>query len=100
MNIIVANCDTKQWSTWLGANKTSLNIEKNEQAIFKSPQKYFLMKSNLNVTDKGIYPTNSVKYIGVLRIDKLIYWHDQVNDNAVKLNRTNKNLKIYLLCSI
>ena len=42
----------------------------------------------INFTGKRLYPSNSVKYLGV-RIDKFLHWHDQVNNIAVKLNRVN-----------
>ena len=42
----------------------------------------------INFTGKRLYPSNSVKYLGV-RIDKFLHWHDQVNNIAVKLNRAN-----------
>ena len=42
------------------------------------------MKSKLNKIEKGyIYQT-----VGV-RINKFLHWHDQVNNNAVKLNISN-----------
>ena len=42
------------------------------------------MKSKLNLLEKGyIYQT-----VGV-RINKFLHWHDQVNNNAVKLNISN-----------
>ena len=42
----------------------------------------------IKLTGKRLYPSNSVKYLGV-RIDKFLHWHDQVNNIAVKLNKAN-----------
>ena len=42
----------------------------------------------IKLIGKRLYPSNSVKYLGV-RIDKFLHWHDQVNNIAVKLNRAN-----------
>ena len=49
------------------------------------------MKSKLNLLEKGYIPSNAVKYLGV-RIDKVLHWHDQVNNFALKLNRANSLL--------
>ena len=35
----LANDDMKQLNNWLSANKISLNVEKTELVIFKSPRK-------------------------------------------------------------
>ena len=78
----------KQLNNWLSANKISLNVEKTELVIFKSPRKVLSDEIKIKLTGKRLYPSNSVKYLGV-RIDKFLHWHDQVNNIAVKLNRAN-----------
>ena len=78
----------KQLNNWLSANKISLNVEKTELVIFKSPRKVLSDEIKIKLTRKRLYPSNSVKYLG-LRIDKFLHWHDQVNNIAVKLNRAN-----------
>ena len=78
----------KQLNNWLSANKTSLNVEKTELVFFKSPRKVLSNEIKIKLTGKRLYPSNSVKYLGV-RIDKFLHWHDQVNNIAVKLNRAN-----------
>ena len=80
--------DMKQLNNWLSANKTSLNVEKTELVIFKSPKRVLSDEIKIKLTRKRLYPSNSVKYLGV-RIDKFLHWHDQVNNIAVKLNRAN-----------
>ena len=72
----------------MSANKISLNIEKTELVIFKSPSKILSDQTKIKLTGKRLHPSNSVKYLGV-RIDKFLHWHDQVNNIAVKLNGTN-----------
>ena len=84
----LVNCDMKQLNNWLSANKISLNIEKTELVFFKSPRKVLSDEIKIKLTGKRLYPSNSVKYLGV-RIDKFLHWHDQVNNIAVKLNRAN-----------
>ena len=37
---------------------------------------------------KRLYPSNSEKYLGI-KINRFLYWHDQVNSIAVKLNGAN-----------
>ena len=78
----------KQLNNLLSANKISLNVEKTELVIFKSPRKVLSDEIKIKLTGQWLYPSNSVKYLGV-RIDKFLHWHDQVNDIAVKLNRAN-----------
>ena len=41
----------------------------------------------IKLSGKRFYPTNSIKYLG-LKIDRFLYWHDQVN-SIVKLSRAN-----------
>ena len=80
----------KQLNNWLSANKISLkvNVEKTELVIFKYPRKVLSDEIKIKLTGKRLYPSNSVKYLGV-RIDKFLHRHDQVNNIAVKLNRAN-----------
>ena len=80
--------DMKQLNNWLSAYKISLNVEKTELVIFKNPTKVLYDEMKIKLTGKRLYPSKSVKYLGV-RIDKFLHWHDQVNNIAVKLNRAN-----------
>ena len=72
----------------MSANKISLSVEKTELVIFKSPRKVLSDEIKTKFTEQRIYSSNPVKYLGV-RIDKFLHWLDQMNDNAVKLNRAN-----------
>ena len=82
------NRDMKHLNNWLNANKISFNIEKTELVIFKSPRKVLLDEIKIKLSGKRLYPSNSVKYLGI-KIDRFLHWHDQVNSIAVKLNRAN-----------
>ena len=82
------NRDMKHLNNWLSANKISLNVEKTELVIFKSPRKVLLDEIKIKLSGKRLYPSNSVKYLGI-KIDRFLHWHDQVNSIAVKLNRAN-----------
>ena len=67
----LVNHDMKQLNNWLSANKISLNVEKTELVIFKSPRKVLSDEIKIKLTGKRLYPSNSVKYLGV-RIDKFL----------------------------
>ena len=80
--------DMKHLNNELSANKISLDVEKTELVIFKSPRKVLLDEIKIKLSGKRLYPSNSVKYLGI-KIDRFLHWHDQVNSIAVKLNRAN-----------
>ena len=58
----------KQLNNWLSANKVSLNVEKFELVIFKSPRKVLPDEIKIKLSGKRLYPSNSVKHLGI-RID-------------------------------
>ena len=72
----------------MSANKISLNVEKTELVIFKSPRKVLLDEIKIKLSGKRLYPSNSIKYLGV-KIDSILHWHDHGNSIAVILNRAN-----------
>ena len=78
----------KHYNNPLSANKISVNVEKTELVIFKSPRKLLLAEMKIKLNGKKLYSSNSVKYLGI-KIDRFLHWHDQVNSIAVKLNRAN-----------
>ena len=82
------NIDLKNLINWLNANKISLNFEKTEMVIFKSKRKKFNDAVKIKLSGKKIYPTASVKYLGV-KIDQHFTWQHHINYLSVKLNRAN-----------
>ena len=56
--------------------------------IFKSKQKRFEGDLKIELCGKRLYPTESVKYLGV-KIDTNLSWQYHVNDLSIKLNRAN-----------
>ena len=40
----------------------------------------------IKFSGKRLYPSNSVKYLGI-KIDRFLHWHDRGKRIAVKLNR-------------
>ena len=84
----LVNHDMKHLNNWLSANKISLNIEKTELVIFKSPRNVLLDEIKIKLCGKRLYPSNSIKYLDV-KIDRFLHWHGQVKSIAAKLNRAN-----------
>ena len=64
LNKLVNADDLKHLANRLNANKVALNI-KTEMVIFKSKQKKFEGDLKIKLYGKGLYPTESVKYLGV-----------------------------------
>ena len=69
----LVNADLKHLVNWLNANKISLKLEGDLK---------------IKLCGKKLYPTESVKYLGV-KIDTNLTWQHHVNDLSIKLNRTN-----------
>ena len=55
---------------------------------FKSKQNKFEGDLKVRLCGKRLYPTESVKYLGI-KIEANLNWQCQVNDLSVKLNRAN-----------
>ena len=53
----LVNCDMKHLNNWLSANKISLNVEKTELVIFKSPWKVLLDEIKIKLSGKRLYPS-------------------------------------------
>ena len=56
--------------------------------IFKFKHKKFEGDLKIKLCGKRLYPTESVKYLGV-KIDTNLSWQYHVNDLSIKLNRGN-----------
>ena len=56
--------------------------------IIKSKYKKFEGNLRIKLCGKRLYPTESVKYLGV-KIDANLSWQRHVNDLSIKLNRAN-----------
>ena len=61
----LVNYDLKNLLYWLNANKTSLNVKKTELVALKSKSKQFDGEIKLKLSRKRLFPTDSVKYLGV-----------------------------------
>ena len=56
--------------------------------IFTRQRKKIASEVKIKLSRKRLYPTDSVKYLGI-RIDKNLNWKHHVRDIAIKLNRAN-----------
>ena len=72
-------------------NKISLNVSKTEFIIFKPKRKPLNVNMKIKLNGKRLYPTDSVKYLGV-KIDSKLNWKSHVNATATKLNQANAML--------
>ena len=70
--------------------------------IFKSKRKKFEGDLKIKLSGKRLYPTESVKYLGV-KIDTNLTWQYHVDDLSIKLNRANAflfKMRKYVSCKI
>ena len=70
--------------------------------IFKSKQKKVQVDLKIKLSGKRLYPTESVKYLG-MKIDTNLSWQYHVNYLSVKLNRANVllfKMRKYVSCKI
>ena len=82
--------DLKNLSNWLNGNKILLMPVKLNQS-FKPRIKKVDFDLKLKLNGKRIYPTKSVKYIGI-EIDESLDWNEHINDIAIKVNLANSML--------
>ena len=78
----LVNAGLKHLVNWLNTNKISLNVKKTEMVIIKSKQKKFEGNLKIKFCGKGLYPTESVKYLGV-KIGTNLSWQYHVNDLSI-----------------
>ena len=79
------NCDLKNLSQWLKANKLSLNVKKTE-LIFQQKKKPLDHNVKFKLNGKRLFPTSSFKYLGVF-LDEHLYWNKQPAHVIAKLNQ-------------
>ena len=86
------NKDLKFLCKWLQANFISLNTKKTELLIFHHPNKVLNFDLNVKLNGKKLFPTNFVKYLGVL-VDKHLLFRQHMNSVCNKLTRAIDMLK-------
>ena len=80
------NSDLKNLSQWLKANKLPLNVTKTELIIFHSSFKKTDPSLKIILDGKRLIQTDTVKYLGVL-LDDCLLWSKQINHVVTKLNQ-------------
>ena len=80
------NLDLKILTSWLKANKISLNASKTEILIFRNSKKPINYDLKLTLDGHRLYPSKYVKYLGIL-IDPHLKWNYHVKTLAPKLSR-------------
>ena len=65
-----------------------MNVKKTELVIFKHQRKKLNSPIKIKLNRKRLYPSKSVKYIGI-KIDENLNWKQHIHDIAIKLNRAN-----------
>ena len=66
-----------------------LNVSKTEVVLFKSSKKKLTdVPLKLKLDGKRLYPTNSVKHLGI-KIDENLNWKQQISDIAIELIKAN-----------
>ena len=80
------NLDLCFLSSWLKANKISLNVDKTEILVFHHVNKDINYDIRIKLDGKRLYPSNYVKYLGLL-IDPHLTWSFHTKSLASKLTR-------------
>ena len=80
------NLDLCFLSSWLKANKISLNVSKTEILVFHHVNKTINYDLRIKLDGKRIYPSKYVKYLGLL-IDSKLTWSFHIKSLASKLTR-------------
>ena len=78
------NKEMKNLKTWLDANKLSLNIDKTNFIISKSPQKSSSINVNIKIGNLPIKQVCYVKFLGVL-LDEDLSWKYHLKELSKKL---------------
>ena len=86
------NKDLKFLCKWLQVNLISLNTKKTELVIFKHPKKEMNYNMKIKLNGKKLYPSEYVKYLGVLIDSHLKYSHHMIS-LCNKLSRAQGMLK-------
>ena len=79
--------ELKKVKMWLDVNKLSLNIDKANFIIFKSPQHSITEAVSIKIGNLPIRKTSYVKFLGVL-LDENLSWKYHLTELSKKLART------------
>lgn len=80
------NVNINRVSSWLIANKLSLNIDKTNYIIFHPPQKALNHTFRLYIANKAIKQEKYIKYLGVY-LDSHLNWKYHISNISKKIKR-------------
>ena len=83
----IVNNELRKVKQWLDVNKLSLNIDKTNFIIFKSPQHSSLGTVNIKIGNQPVKQSRYVKFLGVL-LDENLSWKYHLSELSKKLART------------
>ena len=83
----IVNEELKKVKEWLDVNTLSLNIDKTNFIIFKSPQHSSLETVNSKIGNQPVKQSRYVKFLGVL-FDENLSWKYHISELSKKLART------------
>ena len=83
----IVNNELKKVKQWHDVNKLSLNIDKTNFIIFKSPQHSSLGTVNIKIGNQPVKQSRYVKFLGVL-LDENLSWKYHLSELSKKLART------------
>ena len=96
------NFDLSNLVQWLRANKISLNVNKTEIAVFRSPTKQIYKNLNIRIIEQKIEPKRCTKYLGII-IDEHLSFNEYMNTLKQTLNRANgilAKLRYYVVADV
>ena len=82
------NFDLSNLVQWLRANRISMNVNKTELVIFRSPKKQIYKNLNFRLNGQKIEPKCHTKYLGVI-LDEHLSFNEYINILKQKPNRAN-----------
>ena len=82
------NFDLSNLVQWLRGNKISLNVNKTEIVVFRSPTKQIYKNLNFRLSGQKIEPKHCTKYLGVI-IDEHLSFNEYMNTLKQKHNRAS-----------
>ena len=80
--------DSKIFNSLLNASKLCLNISETEVVPFRSLTIQIYSGLHFKLNRKCLYPTNSVRYLGII-IDKNPARNHHINNISAKINKVN-----------
>ena len=80
------NSDLRLVFQWLCANRLSINVDKTEFIIFKSPRKSLKERITLKLNGKTIFESKKLRYLGLI-IDEKITWKFHILELKKKLSQ-------------